>query len=1007
MHVAIVVPVFIVFVTGTSSYNCSAEALVKAAIYFTLGLNLAAIAHDATLIVNGWRGGPLEEHKRHRTKFLIFSRLCLYVLTLAALIWSTVLIYLPSITSTCYLGNPCDTSELGLREDACVNGTLVASCQTVYGASLPDIERCRTDWFNLAATFAVNQYDPSTVPPYPGTSFTGTPSNDSSLCDVTYEAVGEPFKQWQNETGQYFPPYNPSISPLDINKNGTNDRTLGLQWAATLGYTDGSESPWNQCLEGSYCYAIVISVQNCPIYNDLLFFGQKSSDYTYALTAVWGSWAIMLINVVIVVAAFNAFPEYDDRQSWKESVKSMARLLCCSSILKHAKTEDGQDAAAGLGDLLFKLFGGIDLDYTDLLFGLYLVSERQAWRRFHYAKGRIENLGKRVFVPRKELRKAAAAAAAAREDRPSDDVEFEGADDDSNALSFRQSMLNTKVKSMAETKTKGPGPAGDSGDAPDSGEPGEGHRMAHVVVSFNSRPFVTPFDFSPLGMFDPPINGRDVSMYVQTSPRGGVGGGVGGGGEGGGEHERGRERSRDHREAIRSCLDLVWFAKAAYGLQTKKWKDAKQDSLMGELGDKCLACTPFLRGPLTESHFTKRNFASILRYTKVAASDVLYVSYTNTALGILPYLVVLDRAANRVVISVRGTTALPDVVTDLLGHPQDATEFMPAWVHDANVNKSRLHVHSGILSSAAAVLRDLDANGILEAPETTVEMAPSIGTSTYGKNPTEGIIQDTEAVDDAIGALGLDDEVELPIERAHSILAEAAKRDVPVVITGHSLGAAVASVCAFRLRSRFPQMRCVCFNPPGGVMSKALSEMSEPFCTSFIVGSDIISRLNLVNMSRLVDDMVLALARCKKPKLTVLFEIIFGRRRFRNNADTYYAADEISDEVLEILQRYIDTSLMHGKDIREDKEANLLPPGKAFFLRPVESLSGKSDRKAADGKPGIGTEHDAENDFAWDVVTVDKETLLDEGILLTADAIDHHHLWLTLSAMMSAMEDSE
>lgn len=939
------------------------------------------MVHDATFVVIGWRGGPLEEHKRRHTKPLLTTRIVLYLLAISALVFSTVLVYLPSIQASCYLGNPCNTSELGLAEQACVNGTLTAPCQEVYGSRIQNIKDCRTQWFNLAASFAVANYDPTANPHYPGTAI--SPSADPSLCEVTYEAAGDPFLNWQTETGETFDAYNPETSPADVN---ANTRTLGEGWAQQMGY-ESTDAPWNQCLS-PYCYGIVDAVNYCPIYNDLLFYGRKSSNYGYALAAVWGSWAIMLVNALVIYLAFNAFPDYDDRDSWKESVKSMARLMCCSKVLKHAKTEDGQDAAAGLGDLLFKLFGGIDLDYTDLILGLFLVSERQSWRRFVYAKSRIEKLGQRVFVPQKKLRKAAAAAVAAKEDRPGDDIEFEDEGDAANALSFKQSIL-------AGTKTKGRGESG----APK--ESGEGHRKAHVVVAFDSRPFLTPFDFSSLGTFDPPINGRDVSMYVQTmstpvhpeqteQP-----------GEQPTEQPAWRQGTQNHvKHTVRSCVDLVWFAKAAYGLQTKKWKDAKQDSVVRELGDKCLGCTPFLRGRLTEHHFTKRNFASILRYTKVDASDILHVSYTDTALGVIPYLVVLDRRANRVIISVRGTTSLPDVVTDLLGHPKDCDEFMPGWVHEANVHGSPLQIHSGILSSAAAVLRDLEANGILEALETTVE------TGLDGLDDPislDNIVQDAAAVDEAIDALDPDDEVQLPIERAQSILAEAAKRDIPLVLTGHSLGAAVASVCGFKLRSRFPQMHCVCFNPPGGVMTKALSVMSESFCTSFIVGSDIISRLSLHNTSRLVDDMVLALARCKKPKLTILFEVMFGRRRFRNNADTYYAADEISDEVLEILQRYIDTSKLHGEAIREG-ECSLLPPGKALFLRPVDKL-GPTNKTYAE--EAIGTEHETDNDYAWDVIHVDKETLLSEGILLSADAIDHHHLWLTLSAMLSSLEEQQ
>jgi len=131
-------------------------------------------------------------------------------------------------------------------------------------------------------------------------------------------------------------------------------------------------------------------------------------------------------------------------------------------------------------------------------------------------------------------------------------------------------------------------------------------------------------------------------------------------------------------------------------------------------------------------------------------------------------------------------------------------------------------------------------------------------------------------------------------------------------------------------------------------------------------------------MIRLVDDMVLALARCRKSKLTVLLEAAFGRRKFRSNADTYYDADAISPPVLEILQRYIDTSTLHADSIRVG-DCNLLPPGRAMFLRPVDKF------RDVEGD-------DRGEDDVWDVVSVDKEVLMSEGILLNHNALDHHHL---------------
>jgi sn1-specific diacylglycerol lipase len=64
-----------------------------------------------------------------------------------------------------------------------------------------------------------------------------------------------------------------------------------------------------------------------------------------------------------------------------------------------------------------------------------------------------------------------------------------------------------------------------------------------------------------------------------------------------------------------------------------------------------------------------------------------------------------------------------------------------------------------------------------------------------------------------------------------------------VVVTGHSLGAAVATLLGMQLRERFADLECWAFNPPGGLLSWELSHIARCYCTSVVVGKDVISRL--------------------------------------------------------------------------------------------------------------------------------------------------------------------
>lgn len=58
-------------------------------------------------------------------------------------------------------------------------------------------------------------------------------------------------------------------------------------------------------------------------------------------------------------------------------------------------------------------------------------------------------------------------------------------------------------------------------------------------------------------------------------------------------------------------------------------------------------------------------------------------------------------------------------------------------------------------------------------------------------------------------------------------------------------------------------VRTWAFNPPGGLVTRNLNKVLDTFCTSLVVGKDAVSRGTVNNLSRLMDEMVTALARCR------------------------------------------------------------------------------------------------------------------------------------------------
>jgi Lipase (class 3) len=477
---------------------------------------------------------------------------------------------------------------------------------------------------------------------------------------------------------------------------------------------------------------------------------------------------------------------------------------------------------------------------------------------------------------------------------------------------------------------------------------------------------------------------------------------------------------------LQKALDISMFAKAAYGLQSVKWAYASEtaggcnktyDSLLS-----CAFCSP-CRKPLGfDSHFRKRNFNAILNLTGIEPSDLLYVSYTCAAFGVLPYMVVLHRPTRSVVVSVRGTVGFDDLITDLLSNPVDCTDVVPEWVRNELADKqdATMYAHSGILSSTRAVLKDLEENGLLAAMLKTASGSISGSSSTMGMSngdnskkinrssggasskevpPVAAFVRQGSKLADRsasnnkilhrLRTLDDDDQIDLDLNRAQSVVDEAINNQGwNVVVTGHSLGAAVACMMSFDLRQYFPTLQCVAFCPPGGLISPSLADVAKQFCTSVVVGCDAITRVSFPNTQRVVDDMVLALARCKRPKLAILMDAIVGRRKNpETTPPTFCAFDDIGPEAQSALKKYVASSKLHAKDA--DKR-ELYPPGKIIHLRPF----------AATGEKGKSVKNDV-----WDAVWVSGEDLIAEGLILTLNMLRHHRVPALQAALGSAIRD--
>lgn len=88
-----------------------------------------------------------------------------------------------------------------------------------------------------------------------------------------------------------------------------------------------------------------------------------------------------------------------------------------------------------------------------------------------------------------------------------------------------------------------------------------------------------------------------------------------------------------------------------------------------------------------------------------------------------------------------------------------------------------------------------------------------------------------------------------------------------LVVTGHSLGAGAAVLLSLLLKTKYPQLRCYAFSPPGGLLSLAAARYTESYCMTVIVGDDLVPRLSLGNIETLKRQLTAELTACKHPKV--------------------------------------------------------------------------------------------------------------------------------------------
>ncbi|KAI9090173.1 hypothetical protein DFS34DRAFT_597695 [Phlyctochytrium arcticum] len=193
-------------------------------------------------------------------------------------------------------------------------------------------------------------------------------------------------------------------------------------------------------------------------------------------------------------------------------------------------------------------------------------------------------------------------------------------------------------------------------------------------------------------------------------------------------------------------------------------------------------------------------------------ADLVYLSL-NGGLFRTPFSICFDHHRRTIVISVRGTLSTADVLVDLSCDLAEVDVLgLPPGV--------KAQTHSGMLRTARNVRDEIERSGVLKR---------------------------------------------LLLEESSAYVGYG------LICCGHSLGGGVASLLAFLLRTgSYPTARAIAYSPPGCIITKEANPYFETFCTSVVLGFDMVPRLNRNTVENLKNTINELIDTCHHHKLQVL-----------------------------------------------------------------------------------------------------------------------------------------